>query len=128
MSQNIRSLWFNHSERCVMRALGLEEFTSPVEDVETRQYEILSGLQQRRDEFVHSRLFPSLSDLVELKYNLEAVLRSRDKLSSGLPRQLTDVDWERKELVFEKAYAESPDVERMFQLSEWALPRITDAI
>ena len=111
-----------------MKHLGIEDFTSPIEDMEKRQYAILGALQQRREEFGHSRLFPSLSDLLELSLALQQLVDNKNELNDKLPRRLKDVDWDKKELVFELNYNDSPDLERMFELSAWALPFINQTL
>ncbi len=111
-----------------MRHLGLEDFTTPIDDFEKRQYAILGALQDRREEFSHTRLFPTLSELFELSFSLKELVENRNDLSSKMPRRLKDVDWESKELVFEQLHADSPDIERMFELSAWALPAIAELL
>ncbi len=111
-----------------MRHLGIEDFSSPIDDLEKKQYAILSALQQRREEFAHTRLFPSFAELMDLAHTLHQLVENRNDLAAKLPRRLKDVDWDKKELVFELNNNDTPDLERMFELCAWALPHIVDTL
>ena len=111
-----------------MKHLGIEDFTSPIDDVEKRQYDNLGALQHRREEFSHTRLFPYLGELLDLSYTLQQLVDNRNELAAKLPRKLKDVDWDKKELVFELSHTDTPDLERMFELSAWALPHIVATV
>lgn len=107
-----------------MKTFGLPTFTEPVDDMEKRQYTILAALQSRREEFAHTRLYPTLSDLIDLKETLQQLVDQKDQVAANLPRLLKDVNWDKKELVYENIHAEPPNIERMFELIEWALPHL----
>ncbi len=111
-----------------MKSLTVADFTAPIEDVEQRQYHILGLLKARREEFGHTRLFPSLSELLELKRNLEILLNRREQVDANLPRTIRDVDWEKKELVYEAEHSNPADVDRLFELCSWALPHISSVL
>lgn len=111
-----------------MRPFGLESFTNLVDDMEKNQYMVLSALHERRNEFHHSRLFPSLSDLLELRDTLTELLERKEQVTQNFPKLLTDVDWERKELIYENTTPQPPNLENMFDLIAWSLPSINAVI
>ncbi len=111
-----------------MKRLGIEDFTTPIDDVEKRQYAILGALQQRHEEICHTRLFPSFSDLLELSLALRELVDNKNELDAKFPRKLKDVDWDNKELIFELSTNDTPDIERMFELAAWALPYVHGAM
>ena len=111
-----------------MKPFGLETFTTPVDDMEKRQYTILAALIERRNEFLHSRLYPSLVELMDAREVLVKLAAEKNNISQSIPRQLKDVDWQTKKLVYENQDANIPDIERMFELIYWALPFIDATI
>lgn len=110
-----------------MKPFGIETFTTPVDDVEKMQYTILAALLERRLEFSHSRLYPALVELMDLKETLVQLSAEKNNISQAMPRQIKDVDWKSKKLVYENLSTNIPDIERMFELIYWALPFI-DAV
>lgn len=107
-----------------MGALELGMFTQGGEDLERAQYRILSGMQSMSREFRHNRLYPGLGDLIELTSVLETILANRNQYNNVVPRTLTGVDLDKKQLTFDAVPADGSAVERMFELVGWALPEM----
>lgn len=107
-----------------MGALELGMFTQGGEDLERAQYRILSGMQRMSRGFRHNKLYPGLGELIELTSVLETIIANRNQHNSVIPRTLTGVDLERKQLTFDAVPADSGSVERMFELVGWALPEM----
>lgn len=107
-----------------MGALDLGMFTQGGEDLERAQYRILSGMQSMSRDLRHNRLYPGLGELIELTSVLETIMANRDQYNNVVPRTLTGVDLDRKQLTFEAVPADDGAVERMFELVGWALPEL----
>ena len=107
-----------------MQALDLEMFTSGVQDIEAAQYRILAAAGSVAQEFHRSRLYPGLAEVIDLASALETINANRDQYKTQLPRKLTGVDFEKKTLKFDAVPADARDIEKMFELIDWALPHI----
>ena len=112
----------------MLNRLDLQSFIASGPDFESNQYRILNSLKSYRNEFAHNRLYPALSDLIELTLVLEALLKEKSNLQKKLPQQLKEVDLKGKRLVYEPLKLASSDVEKISELIVWSLPRIKKAI
>ena len=112
----------------MVKRLSLESFITADSDLESSQYTILNALKSYHDEFTHNRLYPSLSELIELTLVLEGLLKEKSNLQDKLPQQLTDVDLKNKRLIYAPVNIAGADIERMAELIAWSLPRIKKAI
>ncbi len=111
-----------------MGKLTLEMFTSGLGDVESRQYEVLQGLKELYDRFSHNKLYPDLSDIIQLENTLEALLYSHDELQKHLPRSVTDLDLEQGLVIIDTLGVPFPELERIFDSIAWAIPLLRKAI
>jgi len=111
-----------------MNKLSLESFLTAGNDDELNQYRILSALQYYRDEFAHNRLYPSLTDLIELTSILQSLIASREDIQRTLPQQLKGIDFERKSLIYEPIERLEGNVEHVVDLMVWAMPIIKGII
>jgi len=107
--------------------LRLETFLSGSSDFEARQYAILQGLKEYYQSFSNNKLYPSLSELVDLHSTLQGLAQKRDDIQSHLPQQLTDIDLKNKQLVFEPLGMSTEDA-RVIELIVWAMPLIKKAM
>lgn len=105
-----------------MKKLSLESFLSGGNDHELNQYRVLDALQFYRDEFSRNRLYPGLTDLIELSTILESLIAHREDFRRILPQQLKRIDFERKHLVYEPIKPLEGDIEHVVDLMVWALP------
>ena len=107
-----------------MNRLGLNTFLTGTEDLEAKQYEVLSGLKTLREELHHNRLYPAMAELVDLLSVLEDFLAQRKVIQSRLPHQLKELDLEKRRLVYEPLKGNETDIERSAEIITWALPHI----
>jgi benzoyl-CoA reductase/2-hydroxyglutaryl-CoA dehydratase subunit BcrC/BadD/HgdB len=108
--------------------LRLETFLSGPGDFEGRQYLILQGLKEHYSRFSNNRLYPSLSDLVDLYGSLQDLLREEDHLKGNLPQDLKDIDVEHQKLVYESIPLNDSEISQLLDLIEWAIPHIKKAL
>ncbi len=111
-----------------MERMTVESFLSLPGDFEAKQYRILRFLKAYREEFSHNRLYPHLSDLIELQHGLKALLDSREGIQRQAPRRLTGLDLENRQLLFEPVNPDDPGVARALELITWALPLIIQTL
>jgi hypothetical protein len=106
-----------------MSDLSLNLFTQ-ADDLELAQYRILGGLQQARQAFGRSEVYPHLARLIRLRQSLQEIRAELERLRG--PGRLTGIDLEEGELVYDR-----PDADPAFildPLSAWALPLLLEAI
>ncbi len=111
-----------------MSKLSLDLFTSGSQDPETRQYLVLQGLKEHYERFSHNRLYPDLAELIQLAESLEAVIQSHEDLQKHLPKSITDLDMDQKKVVTQPAAGEFPELARIIDFINWALPLVRKAI
>jgi hypothetical protein len=110
-----------------MQKITMDTFLTGGEDFEARQYHILQGLKSYYDDFAHSRLYPALSDLIELHAMLEALIHTKRGLEEKLPQRLKEIDLENKKVVYEPIKG-GGELERAADLIAWAIPLVRKAI
>ena len=107
-----------------MSTLSLETFLTGPQDLEAKQYLILQGLREHYDEFSHNRLYPSLSELLELFVLLEGLVQKKSDIEGHLPQRLKEIDLENMKLIYEPVEGNDEDLEKAIDLINWALPKI----
>jgi hypothetical protein len=110
-----------------MEKLSLQTFVTAGPDPEHNQYAVLGGLRHFYEDFSHNRIYPALGELIELNIMLEN-LREQNQLFRRTGSRIREVDLENKTLVFEQTAMPDSNIERMFELIEWSLPHLRDAI
>ncbi|MBI4428067.1 MAG: hypothetical protein HY562_02995 [Ignavibacteriales bacterium] len=108
----------------MLNKLTIESFVAAGSDSEASQYRILNALKSYYVEFHHNRLYPALSDLIELALTLEGLLKEKSDLQNSLPQHLKNIDLKNKRLIYEPLNIAAPDIERMTELMAWALPHV----
>jgi hypothetical protein len=107
-----------------MSTLSLETFLTGPQDLEAKQYLILQGLGEHYNEFSRNRLYPSLSELLELFVLLEGLVQKKSDIEGHLPQRLKEIDLENMKLVYEPVQGKDEDLEKAIDLINWALPQI----
>jgi hypothetical protein len=111
-----------------MNTLKLETFLSSDTDWEKNQYAVLGGLKEYRTNFYRKQLYPALSELISLFNILEDVLNHKKSMSDSFPKEITEYDIKNKKIIYQALERLSPDVEFLFELIEWSLPKIKEVI
>ncbi len=111
-----------------MSAITLEMFLGARKDYELSQYHILSGLQKVRREFSQNRIYPPLSDLIELIRTLRTITQGSQGIRSELPRRVIGFDMKTQRVLYEPMELDDDTLAAIEELINWALPRIQTAI
>jgi hypothetical protein len=111
-----------------MNSLSFETFIGPDPDLEKRRYLVLGGLKEYKTEFNKKKVYPSLGELIKLLAALEETMKQRNQLHFTFPKEIKRYDLENKKVVYESKEDLPPKIEIIFELIEWAIPLIKDAI
>ena len=111
-----------------MNGLSLENFITSDIDFEINQYKVLSGLKAYQLEFNKKRLYPSLTDLISLINHLQDILNQKNNLEVSFPKKIKEYDLKNKQVIFEKTEKINMNIEFLFKLIEWSLPKIKEVI
>jgi hypothetical protein len=93
-----------------------------IHDSEQCQYYSMEFLKSCREELSHNRLYPVLSDLIELAKGLDNFLDRTQSFHSQLPQRIKSIDMESKEIIFESQFTEHPDLVRIEEIVRLMLP------
>ncbi|HEX9614621.1 MAG TPA: hypothetical protein VGA55_03915 [Bacteroidota bacterium] len=111
-----------------MHQLSMETFLGAGQDPESNQYRVLQGLKALTGEFSQNRLYPTLSELIDLLNSLTSLIQEAASLDQQIPKQLKQVDMKNKRLHYEPPDLNRSDVQHVIELIRWAMPLIQKAI
>lgn len=111
-----------------MEKLNLQSFIGAGPDTESNQYRVLNNLKPYYHEFSHNRLYPALSELIDLVKTLDALVDTHTNLRSQMPHRVKRVDLNNKRIVYEPSSLPVTALEGIIELIVWALPHIKEAI
>ncbi|MEP0823011.1 MAG: hypothetical protein HRF44_09180 [Ignavibacterium sp.] len=111
-----------------MHPLSLETFLAAGRDQESNEYRVLQGLKVLTAEFVHNRLYPALSELIDLLHALKALVQESSSLDQHLPRKLSGINLQEKKLTYDAHPLSGSDFSRVMDLIRWAIPRVEEAV
>ncbi|HMB98705.1 MAG TPA: hypothetical protein VKM36_09495, partial [Balneolaceae bacterium] len=104
--------------------LSLDLFTQVNADFEKRQYLILAGLKKIEDQFYLNKIYPHLTELVELFKTLKEIKQKLEDLREEFPKRIKNVDLVNKNIEYEIVFVEGSDISLVEDLIEWVLPHI----
>lgn len=102
----------------------LNLFTRVREDQEKKQYLILAELRAIQEHFQNNRIYPHLSRIVHLRRTLLEIQRTFDGFQAGLPKRMSSIDWNNREIRHEAMFVEDGGLESMQDLIVWAIPHL----
>lgn len=108
--------------------LSPDLFTSVQDDLEKRQYVILGQLKKISDQFKYYKIYPYLSQLIELHRTLKDITARLSDLRSRFPKRISKIDWINKTIEHEVIFTDGTDVSAVEDLIDWALPKIKKVI
>jgi hypothetical protein len=113
-----------------MERLSIESFFTSETDLETNQYRILGGLRKVCNDFDKKKIYPSLAMLIELRQSIYKIKEETNNLSNKFPKQIKGFDVNAQKIIYESAgdVNHNNSVEELFNLIDWALPYIEEAI
>lgn len=109
-------------------SLTLQTFLSAGKDFEASRYRILDGLRHVRQEFTHNRIYPTLSELMELYVTLRTITDNSSNLRDQLLGRITGIDLQRQQVIYQSESFSNDDLMAVEELIRWAMPLIRQAI
>lgn len=109
-------------------SLNLDMFTEVNTDYEVNQYKILAALKAIKEDFKGNKIFPHLSNLVELYSTLADIKKRLEDLRNDFPKRIKKIDFVNKVIEHEVVFMEDADLGRVEDLIEWALPLMQETI
>ena len=109
-------------------SLTLQTFLSAGRDFEASRYRILDGLRHVRQEFTHNRIYPTLSELMELYATLRAITDNSSNLRDQLPGRITGLDLQSQRVIYQNEAFSNDDLVAVEELIRWAMPLMQRAI
>lgn len=108
--------------------LSLNLFTKVQDDLEKRQYIILAELQKISSEFQYYKVYPKLSQLIELRRTLTDIITRLEDLRSNFPKRISKIDWVNQTIEHEVVFVDGTDLSAVEDLISWALPKMSVVI
>lgn len=109
-------------------SLDLDLFTQVQSDYEMRQYKVLAALKRISDDFQENRIYPHLSELVELQNTLVDIKNRLEDLRNDFPKRIKNIDLVNEIIEHEVVFVDGSDLSKVEDLIEWALPKIQEKI
>ncbi len=104
-----------------MITLDVKKLTSCGSDWESNQYTILSRIKEWSSQLHKNRLFPALTDSIQLNLSLEEILRDNIESKIWFDNQIRARRLNERITVYEKANQIGVQLDRLLEFVEWAL-------
>jgi hypothetical protein len=113
-----------------MEQISIKSFFTNETDLEMNQYNILGGIREVCSDFDKKKIYPSLATLIKLKKSIDKIKDEKNNLKEKFPKQIKGFDVQAQKVIYESSGSikDSDEIEMIFDLIEWALPYIEDAI
>ncbi len=108
--------------------LTLDLFTKVNDDFEKRQYLILSELQKISSEFQYYKIYPHLSQLIELRKTLLEIIERLSDLRNKFPKRIGKIDWVNQTIEHDVVFIDGTDLSAVEDLINWAVPELERVI
>jgi hypothetical protein len=103
-------------------------FTEGFIDFELQKYRLLAYLQEVRQCFVETKLYPQLADLVFHYNNLLSFQNNKRFLQEQFPKKLDSVNVQKLEVVYERMLADDTVMRELEQITGYALDEMKGTI
>jgi hypothetical protein len=111
-----------------MSQLTLDLFVNTQRDYESRQFHILGELQKVRKGFAQNKIYPSLSELIELYHTLRKIAAQAGDIRLAMPGRIVGLDLDEKRVIYEPHEMSNDDLREVEELINWSLPYIQHAV
>ncbi len=104
-----------------MITLDVKKLTSCGSDWESNEYTILSRIKEWSSQLHRSKLFPALTDSIQLNMSLEEILRDNIESKIWFDNQIRARRLNERITVYEKANQIGVQLDKLLEFVEWAL-------
>ena len=111
-----------------MRKLTLDTFFSAAEDFERSQYQLLASLKSYSEELHKNRLYPFLSELIDMNDIIEGIINEKSELEKIFPQMIQNKALARDKNDSEEEPGYVNDVNQVFDFINWSYPKIQEII
>ena len=110
-----------------MMPLTIDTFITAAQDAEWSEYMLLAALKHYHDDFNQNKLYPALSDLVDLTTLLDSLIKQKENLEARLPKQIKGIDTVMNNLI----YGNTVDMRlsnAVFDFIQFSLPKLKELL
>jgi hypothetical protein len=110
------------------KKLELGWITEGLIDFEYKKYQLLAYLKSIEKYFLQSKLYPSLSDLIEHYNNLIELKENKNMWFGKFPKKLKKVDLEKIKLYYEQLIEDDATMKEIDDIIGFAIPNIKKVV
>jgi hypothetical protein len=111
-----------------MGKLNKDWITEHAIDFEYKKYVLLAYLQEVGHDFELTRLYPSLSDLVDHYRNLMSIKQNREKIKNAFPQKMNGIDAESFQIRYEEIILDDKLMEEIEAIVNFSIPQVKGGI
>ena len=106
-----------------MTTLSKNWITEKHIDFEYKKYLLLAYLQQVSGQFEETRLYPSLSELINHYKNVVELKENKKSLYDSFPERMSSADFSSFKLIYEKILADDQLMQEIESIVEYSIPQ-----
>lgn len=111
-----------------MEKLSTDWLTEGIIDFEYKKYIVLAYLKQIGRKFGSVHLYPSLSDLIAHRQNLQYFKDQKASIRDHFPKQVSRADIKKLKLIFENSISDDKVLQELEAIIAFSMPRFTKMI
>jgi hypothetical protein len=111
-----------------MKTLSETWFTEGYIDFELKKYTLLAYLQHVNTYFNQNKLYPQLADIIFHYNNIVAFRENRKFLQEHFPKQLTEINIRKLQLVYERMIEDSELMQELEEIINYSAKKMKSAI
>jgi len=111
-----------------MKALQPNWITDGMIDYEYKKYELLGYLQGIRSQFIKTKLYPYLGDLIEHYNNLIFLKTNKEKWLDDFPKELDQIDFKNRKLKYRPSTIDGPMMQVIGEIIAFAQQEMISAV
>jgi hypothetical protein len=106
-----------------MTSLSKNWITEKLIDFEYKKYLLLAYLQQVSGQFDETRLYPSLSELIEHYKNVVSLRENKKSLYDSFPERMSNADFTSFKIIYEKILEDDQLMQEIENILEFSIPQ-----
>ena len=111
-----------------MEKLKHDWLTDGLIDFEYKKYILLSYLQNVKNSFDKTELYPHLADLVHHYQNLVALKENKENLTKNFPAKAEGLDMKKLEIIYHELIQDDEIMKELGDIIEYAVPMFKNSL
>lgn len=111
-----------------MKKLTIDSFISAADDFEKSQYTLLGALKDYSSLLHKNKVYPALSDLIEIEEILGGIVKEREQLEKVFPTLVNNRIFMNNGAEKEEIAVTPGNVDQVYEFINWAYPKIQEAV